>query len=126
MQRLNFHIPIYDWDITVVTIYNKEDDKPIKELFGKLNIIDDNAIDNIVYERYNGGETYTNANTRQALLLIYKFETINIFHNILNHEKRHLIDHIGNVHLIKDEKEAIAYLDGYVSEQIYSNLDKLI
>lgn len=126
MQRLNFHIPIYDWDITVVTIYNKEDDKPIKELFGELNIIDDNAIDNIVYERYNGGETYTNANTRQALLLIYKFETINIFHNILNHEKRHLIDHIGNVHLIKDEKEAIAYLDGYVSEQIYSNLDKLI
>ena len=126
MQRLNFHIPIYDWDITVVTIYNKEDDKPIKELFGELNIIDDNAIDNIVYERYNGGETYTNADTRQALLLIYKFETINIFHNILNHEKRHLIDHIGNVHLIKDEKEAIAYLDGYVSEQIYSNLDKLI
>ena len=89
MQRLNFHIPIYDWDINVVTIYNKEDDKPIKELFGELNIIDDNAIDNIVYERYNGGETYTNANTRQALLLIYKFETINIFHNILNHEKRH-------------------------------------
>lgn len=126
MQRLNFHIPIYDWDINVVTIYNKEDDKPIKELFGELNIIDDNAIDNIVYERYNGGETYTNVGARQALLLIYKFETINIFHNILNHEKRHLIDRIGNVHLIRDEKEAIAYLDGYVSEQIYSNLDKLI
>ena len=67
-----------------------------------------------------------NASLRQAVLVIYKYDSINRFYNIINHEKRHLIDRIGNVHLIRDEKEAIAYLDGYVSEQIYSNLDKLI
>ncbi|MBQ0074580.1 MAG: hypothetical protein KBT34_10335 [Prevotella sp.] len=126
MKRLDFHIPIYDWDVTVVTIYNKEDKNPVDEIFKEFGIEDEDAIDNIVYERCNGGETYANAGARQALLLIYRFESTNIFHNVLNHEKRHLIDRIGNVHLIKDEKEAVAYLDGYVSEQIYSNLNKLI
>lgn len=35
MQKLNFHIPIYDWDINVVTIYNKEDEG-IEKLLDKI------------------------------------------------------------------------------------------
>ena len=126
MKRLDIQIPIYDWHITILTIYNKDDEYSVKEVFDEFEIIDDDAIDNVVNERYNGGDTYVNASLRQAVLVIYKYDSINRFHNIINHEKRHLIDRIGNVHLIRDEKEAIAYLDGYVSEQIYSNLDKLI
>lgn len=126
MRRLDVKIPIYGWNITVITIFNKEDEQPVKELFSEFDLTDDNAIDNIVNERYNGGDTYVNSSTREGLILIYKFESINIFHNVFNHEKRHLIDRIGDTHFIKDEREAIAYLDGYFSEQVYSNLDKLI
>lgn len=126
MKRMDIQIPIYNWNVTIVTIYDKDDEYPIKKLLNEFEIIDDDAIDNVINERYNGGETYVNAGSRKAVLLIYKYDSINTFHNIINHEKRHLIDRIGDIHLIRDEKEAIAYLDGYVSEQIYSNLDKLI
>lgn len=126
MKRLDFKIPIYNWDITIATVSSKEDVPDLNSLFYAYGIIDDDAVDNVSNERFNGGETYVNASTREGVILIYKCESTSIFHNVLNHEKRHLIDRIGNVHLIKDEKEAIAYLDGYVSEQIYSNLDKLI
>lgn len=126
MRRFDFEVPIYGWEITIVTIFDKNDEQPVKDLFDEFDIDDDNAIDNIINERYDGGETYVNTGQRQGVILIYKFDNINVFHNILNHEKRHLLDRIGLVHLILEEREAIAYLDGYVSEQIYSNLDKLI
>lgn len=125
MRRLSFEIPIYDWDIEIVTIYNKEDELHIRAFFDEMEIVDDNAIDNIINERYNGGETYVSASKRIGVILIYKYDKIGTFHNVLNHEKRHLVDRIGEVHLIKDEREAIAYLDGFVSEQIYSNLQNL-
>lgn len=70
MKRLDIQIPIYDWDITIVTIYNKDDEYPVKELFDEFEIIDDDAIDNVINERYNGGDTYVNAGSRQAVLLI--------------------------------------------------------
>lgn len=126
MRRFDFKIPIYNWDITIITVFDKNDIEPIKEIFNEFEIEDEYAIDNIKEERFNGGETYVNYGYRQGLILIYKFDSINKFHNILNHEKRHLIDRIGKAHLIFEEKEAIAYLDGYVSEQIYSNLNNLI
>lgn len=126
MRRIDFNVPIYDWHLSVVTVYDKFDINAVQELFNELGIVDDDALDNVQEERFNGGETYVNAYKRCGLILIYKFDYIGTFHNVLNHEKRHLVDRIGNAHLIRDEKEAIAYLDGYISEQIYTKLDKLI
>ena len=41
MKRIDIQIPIYNWDITIVTIYNKDDEYPIKKLLNEFEIIDD-------------------------------------------------------------------------------------
>ena len=32
MKRVNLHIPIYEWDLSVVSIENKKDDKPFRNV----------------------------------------------------------------------------------------------
>lgn len=125
MKRFDFHLPIYGWTITIATVKDKNDEQPVNDLFSEFGIDDDNAIDNVVNERFDGGDTYVNAGQRIGLILLYISKSNAMFHNVLNHEKRHLVDRIGAIHLILNEREAIAYLDGFVSENIYSNLDKI-
>lgn len=122
MTTVQFRIPIYDWGITVIIIDSKEDSEVVKELFEEFRISDDEALYNIENENFNGGETYTNANLKKGLILIYRCETTNDFHRVLNHEKRHLMDRIGTIICIRDEMETMAYLDGYVSEKIYQSV----
>lgn len=129
MRRVDIDIPIYGYTLTVVTIYDKNDEQSVRDLYKELGIDFpqcENDFENIREERFDGGESYTFPGDRIGLILIYKFEDVGRFINVLNHEKRHFIDRIAQAHGFSDEMECCAYLDGYISEQIYNHIKELI
>ena len=40
MRRIDFRVPIYDWDITIVTIYNEFCKEQVSELIDEFELPD--------------------------------------------------------------------------------------
>ena len=122
MRRLDINIPIYDWKVIVATIYDKNDDKEILALSNLYDFDIKDTIDNIKDEETNWGLTTTNK--KVTLMVVGKWENDRQMHNTINHELFHVVSHISEICGLEDE-EAMAYLAGYIGEEIYINLDKL-
>jgi hypothetical protein len=122
MKHITFKIPIYDYTVDWVNIDNKEDYKYIDKIANRYKIEKDYKeaiINNIKTEQIDGGETYRNLESRRFFILIYECKNKSIQFNIINHEKRHLVDRIME-HCDINDIEASAYLDGYISALLYN------
>lgn len=125
MRRIDFEVPIYKWKITIVTIYNKECKSDVAKLLKEFNLPEKEAIlECVEKESFNGGKTFTKRDSRTLVTIIFPWKTEADFANVINHEKRHIIDDILEWHNIQDA-EAAAYLDGFVSEEIFNKLNQL-
>ena len=127
MRRVNFKVPIYDWNITVVTLYGPSD---AEEFSAALKEIDADVhaaaetIEALKNGCKNGGDFWCDKGVRVGLIDVFPWTNKGNLYKTLNHEKRHLIDRIlehAGVHDI----EAAAYLDGYVSAQIFEHFEEL-
>lgn len=127
MRQIQFRVPIYEWNVTVITLYGRKDIKTISE-FMKVKDFSPEEIksttDELIRDSVGGGRAYTSYDKKEAIIIIFPYENDASFYSTLNHEKRHLIDDILEFHGIND-KEAAAYLDGFVSKIIFNNLGKL-
>lgn len=123
MQRIDLKIPIYDWSLTLIVIESKNDTTALKECFEELLIDDVEVIEKIENDCFDGGETYTNQSEKYSVILVYRCLNPKMFHNCFNHEKNHFLYKMGEHLGIRDEKEASAYLDGYISEQVYDQIE---
>lgn len=124
MKRINFKIPIYDWNVTVCTLYDKSCEDDLKKLSKEFNFPDEDDIVELLQNGRNGGRTYTKTGTRDIVILLFPWTNEEWFIRTINHEKRHVVDDIIEWHNIQD-KEASAYLDGYISAEIYKQLNQL-
>ena len=56
-----------------------------------------------------------------SIVIVYKCENEAKLHKVINHEKNHVVNIImewANIHDI----EASAFLDGYISEKLFSSI----
>ena len=127
MRRIDFQVPIYNWSITVVTLYGPSDAEEfsavLKEIDADVNATAE-TIESLKKGGKNGGDFWYNKGVRVGLIDVFPWTNEGKLYEILNHEKRHLVDRIlehAGIHDI----EAAAYLDGYVSTQIFEHLKEL-
>lgn len=129
MRQFSFKLPIYDWTLTFITVLDKTDASPIEEYINtympKLpQSTKESIINAVANEYFNGGETLTSMSGKKAIIIIFRWSEESYFYNVLNHEKRHCIDNIMEDCHIPD-KEAAAYLDGYISAELHKQIHLL-
>lgn len=126
MRRIDFQVPIYDWKVSVVTILNKYCYNDLCSLLDEFDVEDSMKtaiLKEVKAGSFNGGKTLTRKGTREVVVILFPWKTELDFIRTLNHEKRHVIDDIVEWHDL--DFEAAAYLDGYISCEIYKRLGEL-
>ena len=126
MRRIDFQVPIYDLKVSVVTILNKYCYNDLCSLLDEFDVEDSMKtaiLKEVKADSFNGGKTLTRKGTREVVVILFPWKTELDFIRTLNHEKRHVIDDIVEWHDL--DFEAAAYLDGYISCEIYKRLGEL-
>ena len=126
MRRIDFQVPIYDWKVSVVTILNKYCYNDLCSLLDEFDVEDSMKtaiLKEVKAGSFNGGKTLTRKGTREVVVILFPWKTELDFIRTLNHEERHVIDDIVEWHDL--DFEAAAYLDGYISCEIYKRLGEL-
>lgn len=127
MRRIDFTIPIYDWEVSVVTTLGSEDSSALVEVLNSIEA-EPCAVEQtrrcLEQGAKDGGDMWYDTDRKKAFIHLYRWSTEGDFWETINHEKRHLIDRIMQHHRISDT-EAAAYLDGYVSKIIFTRLNEL-
>lgn len=118
MMKTKFNVEMYDFDVTLVQLKDKDDIKPLRSIAKKLNINLDGIEQNITDSAFNGGITFTNAFQHEFLVIFYPYTDKMMRDAIYDHEKRHIEDDILDICQVND-KEAAAYLAEYLSKKFY-------
>ena len=127
MRRIDFQVPIYDWKVSVVTILNEHCYNDLRSLLDEFDVEDSMKtaiLKEVKAGSFNGGKTLTRRGMREVVVILFPWKTELDFIRTLNHEKRHVIDDIVEWHNLTCH-ESTAYLDGFVSEEIFKRLDEL-
>ena len=67
MKRVDLHVPIYDWTVTIITIYNQGCKEAVQKVLKDFNLPQQEKILNDVSkENYNGGVTFTKKAQRKS------------------------------------------------------------
>jgi hypothetical protein len=119
MKVKKLNIKIFGWKVILVEIKNKNEFKKVIKIMKPINL----CLEDIKYIKNNmkchdGGDYFYNTSNKKSVILIYPITSKRERRNVLEHEKRHLVDRIlENCH-IKDI-ETSAYLTGFISEKFY-------
>ena len=121
MKVTKLKIPMYDFDLTFIEIESPKDEHDASKYLNEIKMPkeDANNIKRQIREgATNGGDTWRNFPLKKILMIAFKCESERKRRNIINHEKRHVVDRIMEWASIHDI-ETSAFLDGYISEFIY-------
>ena len=121
MKKIEFKIPIYDYEVTFIEIDGKSDKEEVVDemiSFG-CRIEDIRNIERYIELEYtNGGDTFRDMDKKHFLVVISPCTSKEIRRDVVNHEKRHIEDRLLEWIGIQDI-EASAYIAGYLSRYIY-------
>lgn len=121
MKIKHVKVDVYRWKVDVIELSNKDTFDDVQKVIQKYKLgkeITDTIKKEMKENCRDGGYTFTKYGKWQSVIFLYKMSSKKIRRNILNHEKRHVEDDIVQYLGIND-KEAVAYLAGYLSENIY-------
>lgn len=127
MRRIDLHIPIYEWDLTIITIYDANDADAYRNFLREIDASEssiETSVEYVIRHCVNGGDMWRDPGKRTASIVLYPWTDEEHFIESLNHEKRHLIDRIMEWAGVNDT-EAAAYLDGYISQEIFKHIEEL-
>lgn len=122
MIRQKFHIPKYDWYVTVyyaVTCYY------VCEIISRLYVMGcaqselSRAYRNIASGNLDTGLTFSNPESRETLMVIGLTSSPEEFQNSFDHEKGHLCKHISKACGIDPYGEEYQYLSGDVGQRMF-------
>lgn len=119
MKRMDFKLPYYKVDITLLQVESEKDTDEVSVLLKSMNI--ENAeytIDGIKQGAVNGGDTYRDLNHRRIVVLFYPMEDNTRRTEIYSHEKRHIEDRVLEFFGVNDI-ESSALLAGFLGEKFY-------
>lgn len=122
MKQMKFSVPLYEFDVTLIQIEdNKEDLSAVVRKMRGVKCTDaqiDEVLDEMKKDGQNGGSTYRNFDLKKFLVIFYVMGSVWNRENVYEHEKRHIEDRILEWASV-DDKEAAAFLAGYLGEQFY-------
>lgn len=124
MRRIDFNVPIYDWNIVICTTYDISCKEALSSLADEFCLPDKEELLSLLNQGHNGGRTYSKTSSRTIVIILFSWTDEEWFVKTINHEKRHIVDDIVEWHNLEG-KEAPAYLDGYISAEIYKRLNQL-
>lgn len=127
MRYIEIDVPIYDWSLCVVTLYDEGDKEEYVELCKKHNIEEEQSSEDI--EKITNGirdfaVCYTTKETHDTLICVGPWTYSYMMHGNLAHKIRHFVDDIQN-QLVLETGECTAYLTGFITVEIYKRIDEL-
>lgn len=117
MIKRSFNIPIYNFDVFFVEVEGKEDVTPLRRLLRKQGLSDEiegEILSAVEEGSFDGGWTLSALGRRLFYVILLPMSSEESRVNVLNHEKRHIEDDLLEYCGV-DDKEAAAYLAGYLS-----------
>jgi hypothetical protein len=116
MRTKKIHIPIYEFDVILYQLEDANDVGPIAKALKRLNITEmiQEVTDNLTDEVIEGGFTCFNGPAKLAVVVLYPTEYGEMYESTLDHEKRHVVDHVLDWVGVHDY-EAAAYLSGWLT-----------
>ena len=121
MITQDLYLDSYDWSIR---IYYAIDGYYKPEILGDLQKLNCSKIDFIRAKdildncRFNEGFTCSDNDTRNSLMVIGLTTSPSEFYNTLEHEKGHVVSHIGLSCGLNPYGEDIQYLNGEISKKL--------
>ena len=125
MKKLNFQLPLYKVDITLLQIESKKDEGYVAELLKSIDADDpEYTLDGIRRGAVNGGDTYRDLNNKRMIVLFYPMEDNTHRAEIYSHEKRHIEDRVLEFYGVNDIESA-GLLAGFLGERFYEFWNKV-
>ena len=121
MQTLEFTVPLYEIDVTLVQVEKPDDWGDVEMLcdtFGLDEEMTKAVAEHVSNNHKNGGDTFRNFEKGKMLVIFYRMDSDKVRANRYSHEKRHIEDRILQWCGV-DNIEASAYLAGFLGEQFY-------
>lgn len=119
MKSMEFQLPYYKVDITLLQIEGKEDENDVAELLKSIDAKDpEYTLYGIRRGAINGGDTYRDLNNKRIVVLFYPMEDNTHRAEIYSHEKRHIEDRVLEFFNVNDIESA-GLLAGFLGEKFY-------
>lgn len=122
MTRQIIYLPGWDWIVIVYYLASIEDSKEILHMLRLCGSTSDTlmkAKDNLEGVMIDTGLTYSNDDKKCSIVVISEVSRQEEFWNTFDHEKGHLVRHIGAAYDIDCSGEEQQYLAGDVAEAMY-------
>jgi len=113
MIRQRFTLPAYGWKCHAYYVVERPHAEEILEHLEELGCSGEdmwNAIDNLMSGKCDTGLTYSNASTRESVMVFAKTTSAMEFQQSYQHETGHLKDHITQAFGISSHGEEIQYI----------------
>jgi len=124
MIQADYNIPIFNFDLKLVQIEEKDTLRDIDELLDKIGLVGEER-HFINPSLVDGGHTMTNENKRIIVVVFHRFINESAKIETYGHEKRHVVDRICMSLDIQD-LETASYLSGYLEKIFYLQFDRLL
>jgi len=119
MKKMEFQLPLYKVDITLLQIESEKDADEVSTLLKSIDAEDlEYTLDGIRRGAVNGGDTYRDLNNRRMVVLFYLMEDNTQRAEIYSHEKRHIEDRVLKFFDV-DDIESAGLLAGFLGGKFY-------
>lgn len=119
MKKMEFKLPYYKVDVTLLQVECKEDENDVIESLTSIDAEDpEYTLEGIRRGAVNGGDTYRDLNNKRILVLFYPMEDNIHRAEIYSHEKRHIEDRVLKFFGVNDIESA-GLLAGFLGEKFY-------
>lgn len=119
MKKMEFKLPYYKVDVTLLQVECKEDENDVIESLTSVDAEDpEYTLEGIRRGAVNGGDTYRDLNNKRILVLFYPMEDNIHRAEIYSHEKRHIEDRVLKFFGVNDIESA-GLLAGFLGEKFY-------
>lgn len=119
MIRLNFKIPLYYVDVSLIQVESNKDADSVESILKSIKADKEYLEDTVNCIKRgccNGGDTYRNLDLKKMVVIFYKMTHKRERNNCYSHEKRHIEDRILEWYSVNDIESA-GLLAGYLGEK---------
>lgn len=121
MRKLKFHIPIYDFDVTLIQTESNDDADSTLAIMRSIKCPQEylDSVKNYIERGYHGGGgTFYNFDLKAIMVVFYDFKTEPSRWEVYSHEKRHIEDRVLQYSNV-DDIESSGLLAGFLGRKFY-------
>lgn len=121
MVRQQVYIPGYEWAVTVfyaATCFRPQEIVQKLQRIGIYGEDQERALNNLLSCQYNTGLTFTSPAVHESVVVIGLAECPAEYADSIDHEKQHLVQHIGKALGLDPYDEGVCYLAGAIGKAL--------